>query len=123
MMPSNVAPTLAYVLIMIEPPPAMKPAPVKYVQNRCPGIHDGIREATNLAYSKCWIPKIIIEIAKSKRPNRARMPVPGTEGFSLGRVSARTHAAPARARGSNARVRSVPLCRIADILEALKNHV
>src|SRR5260370_40713153 len=63
------------------------------------------------------------EIGKKKRPNWASILVPGTAGFSLGRVSASTHAAPARARGSNALVRSVPLCRIADILEALKNHV
>lgn len=48
-MPANIAIRDNFIFKMIETPAPINATPAKYVQNKCPGIHDGTSIATKSA--------------------------------------------------------------------------
>ena len=80
--PNKVAAKLTIFPVAILSAAAKNATPTKYAQNSFQGIHTGMSVVMNLAYIKCWTPKITSPIANKYRPtskNLSRPPLKPTE--------------------------------------------
>src|SRR6266849_4637484 len=70
MIPDSVAARRAVLGTRTPIPPAISAIAAKYVQNKCAGIHGGIRLATYLAYGKCDMPQYARNAPRAKGTKR-----------------------------------------------------